>query len=72
MVQKTIEKLSQCKYPEGLAFCPRCETFYIDDLPQGYTIKCPKPKCGRMLIRDKFVLKGGVVVDDRGKLFRRL
>jgi len=68
--QAEIRRLSECEYKEGLAFCPHCEEFFIDDLPSK-DVPCPNDKCGRPLQRN-FTLKGNVVFDQQGRKFRTL
>ena len=69
--QETIRRLSECKPVEKIAFCPRCEEFFIDDLTMFRYVQCPNEKDG-MLLQRGFTIKDGIVYDAGGRKFRSL
>ena len=68
---KDIKKLSELKPREKLVFCPRCETFFIDDSRLLGTLACPNEGCGRAL-SGGFTIKGNIVFDSADRKFKVL
>ena len=65
-----LRKLSECNDSKGqFAFCPKCERFFEDDLQVVDKVNCPD--CNRSLSRG-FTVKGNMVLDQAGRLFRKI
>ena len=69
--QTEIRRLSQIKVKDKIAFCPRCEEFFIDDLIFLGSVQCPNDGCGREMVRGMDI-KDGIVYDSMGRKFRSL
>ena len=69
--QSHIRRLSEIKPKEKIAFCPKCEEFFIDDVSIMGSYQCPNDGCGRPLVRG-MDMKDGVVYDVMGRKFRSL
>lgn len=69
--QTHIRRLSECKATnEKIAFCPKCEEFFIDDILLVGNVLCPNAGCGRHLQRG-MEIKDGIVYSG-GRKFRSL